>query len=98
MVLLDNVVQVLHASQLAIRGQDSLLNGSSECLRVGGMLISADGEREAAVLGPHQLLKEAFCRGNVPPGAEHELDGVSRRVNCAIKVLPFCPDLDVRLI
>jgi hypothetical protein len=32
------------------------------------------GEGQAAVVGSHQLLKESFCRGNVTPGAKHELD------------------------
>src|SRR3954471_21670403 len=62
------------------------------------MFISADGEWQAAAVSFHQLLKEAFRRGNVPLRAQHEFDCAPHGIDCAIEILPFRTDLDVGLI
>lgn len=41
------------------------------------------------------LLKEPFCRGNVAPSAEHELNRLALRIDRPVQVLPFTTDLHV---
>ncbi|HYN88024.1 MAG TPA: hypothetical protein VER55_05820, partial [Ardenticatenaceae bacterium] len=50
-VLLDHVIEVFHAPRLTISGQDFLSNRGRECLRVGCVLIRADGEGQPPVVG-----------------------------------------------
>jgi hypothetical protein len=97
-ILLYDVVQVLDPPQLAIKWQDFLVDRGGESLRVGGVLVRADRERKPPVVGPHQLLKEAFCRGNITFRAEHELYGAARSVNRPVEVLPLSAHLHVRLV
>jgi hypothetical protein len=49
------------------------------------MLVRPDGERRAAMVSPHQLLKESFCGGNATSSAEHEFDGIARRIDSAVQ-------------
>jgi hypothetical protein len=70
----------------------------AECLRVGSVLIDTDRERQAAMLRPHQLLKEPFRRGNVAFGAEHKLDRISLLVHGAVEIFTRLPDFDVGLV
>ena len=62
------------------------------------MLISADSQRQAAVIGSHYLLAEPFCCENIPLRTDYELDRAPGGINCAVKVLPLLTNLHVRLI
>jgi hypothetical protein len=53
------------------------------------MFISADGERETPVVGPHQLLEESFRCGNITFGAQHKFDCVPGGVDRAVEILPY---------
>ena len=70
MVLLNHIIEVFHAPELAVFRHNLLHLLSAKGLRVRCVFIDADREREAAMLRPHQLLKEAFRRGNISLGAE----------------------------
>jgi len=65
-VLFYYVVEVLDPPQLTVKGQDFLLNGGCESLRLGGMFIRGDSKRQPPMVSSHQLLEESYCRGNVP--------------------------------
>ena len=84
--------------EIAVTRQQFLFDGSRERLEVGGVLVRAGRERQSVVIGPYQLLKEAFCRGNITLRAEHKLDGLSVGVNRPVEILPFCAGLHIRLI
>ncbi len=62
------------------------------------MLVRADGERQAAVVSSHQLLKEPFCRGNVTFVTQHKFDGVASGVDGAVEVFPLGAHLHVGLV
>ena len=73
-VLLDDVVEILHPPELAINGQDLLLDGGSERFRILGVLVRADYEGKSPMVGPHYLPEEALRRRNITLGAEHEFN------------------------
>ena len=50
------------------------------------------------MVSSHQLLKKAFCRGNITSRAEHELDCASHGIDGSVKIFPLRADLHVRLV
>ena len=50
------------------------------------------------MVSSHQLLEEAFGRGNIAPRAEHKLDGIPGGVDGSVQVSPLTTDLDVGLV
>src|SRR5271166_6795037 len=51
-----------------------------------------------ALLGLHRFAEERFGGGYVTPGAQPEVDCLSRPVNGTIEITPLASDLDVRLV
>jgi hypothetical protein len=87
MVLLDDIVEVLHASECAVLWENFLFLRCGESVRIRGMFVDTDCERKSSVISPHHLLKEAFCRGNIALCASHEFNRIAFFIHCAIEVL-----------
>jgi hypothetical protein len=50
------------------------------------------------MFGSHQLLEEAFCRGNIALRRENELNCISSLILGAVKIFTRFPNLDVDLV
>jgi hypothetical protein len=61
MILLDHVVQILHAPELSVIRHNLLFLRSAECLRISRILIYTDGEWQAAGSALIIFLKNRFA-------------------------------------
>ena len=98
MVLLDDVVHILARSSFAALGQKFLALQIAHRADVSRVLVDVDHPWRCDVLPTQHLSKESLRCSPASRGVEEEIQRVARRVQSAIQVHPFSPDLDVGLV
>jgi hypothetical protein len=98
MVLLDDIIEVLRLSQLSEVGEGSFFLQLLDRRGIGWIFIDVDHSRRWVRCGLEHLAEEPFGGSRVSFRAQHEIDCLSRRVNCAVEILPGAFDFDVGLI
>ncbi len=94
MVLFNEIIEVLHLSQLTASGETSFSLKLVEGFGVRSIFVHVDHSWRARVRGCKRFEQEVpggFC---VSRRAEKEVKGISLRVNCSIQIDPFFFELD----
>jgi len=97
MVLLDQVVQILRRSQSRLLRQRLVSLHFAHCAVGRRVTVQCDGFRSEP-LTPDRPRKEGLRRSNIGPGAEPEVDRLSRSINGTVKIDPLATDLHIRLV